>query len=519
MLNRFRIGARLGSAFAVVLLLLSAVAATGMLGVFKVADTTHTALRTDGALATNAGRVRLLALSGRRYEKDVLINMETPERSLGYFQKWRSTMDALGTTLRDGLVLARAPEMKALYQDALTGLDAYRQDFSGIQARLVAGEFATTGAANRAFAESKQGIYQLEQSAEAIATGAMAELDKLNDTLASEVTSTTTSVLLFTATALIVAVTLAVVITRGITRPLGEALSVARRVSKGDLSQPIVADGQDEPAQLLRAMADMQDALTELVSSLRGASENVYIGANEIAAGAEDLSSRTEQQAAALQETAASMEEITATASNNEQSTRRADELASDASRNARASGEEVRESIRLMQEIATRSARMNSIIETIDGISFQTNILALNASVEAARAGEKGRGFAVVASEVRNLAARAATSSSEIRALLEDTRTQIESCAAQATRSGVTLESAVKGIQELAGLMKEVASATGEQIGGIQQVSVAVTQIDTTTQQNAALVQESSSAAASLEDQSARLKSLVAAFRIAEEA
>ncbi|MCU5787764.1 methyl-accepting chemotaxis protein [Alloalcanivorax marinus] len=519
MLNRFRIGARLGGAFAVVLLLLAAVAATGMFGVFTVSDTTHTALRTDGALAANAGRVRLLALEGRRYEKDVLINMDQPERSGEYFQKWASSMDALDATLRDGLLLARAPEMKRLYQDALTGLAAYREDFSGIHARLVAGEFGTTGAANRAFSESKQGIYQLEASAEAIATRAMAELDKLGDTLTSVVTSTVTGVLLFTAVALIIAVILAVVITRGITRPLGRALSVARRVAEGDLRQAIVAEGRDEPAQLLRAMADMQDALTGLVSSLRGASENVYIGANEIAAGAEDLSSRTEQQATALQETAASMEEITATASNNEQSTRRADELASGASRSARASGEEVRESIRLMQEIASRSARMNSIIETIDGISFQTNILALNASVEAARAGEKGRGFAVVASEVRNLAARAASSSGEIRTLLEDTRTQIESCATQATRSGVTLESAVKGIEELAGLMKEVASATGEQIGGIQQISVAVTEIDTATQQNAALVQESSSAAASLEDQAARLKSLVASFRIAEEA
>ncbi|HAJ41587.1 MAG TPA: hypothetical protein DCM00_02805 [Alcanivorax sp.] len=414
MLSQFKIGARLGGAFAVILLLLLAASGTGLFSVTRIADTTREALETDGALASNAGVVRRLALELRRYEKDVFINLADFQALNGYFGKWSDTVTQLKSVLDEGEALA-------------------------------------------------------------------------------------------------------VVITRSITLPLADALGVARRIAQGDLRERIVARGRDEPAQLLAAMAEMSDSLVKLVSALRGASETVYIGANEIALGAQDLSSRTEEQAAALQETAASMEEISATSEHNEKNTREADRLADAASRSAQHGGEEMRANIDLMEKVVASSKKMNGIIATIDDIAFQTNILALNASVEAARAGEKGRGFAVVASEVRLLASRAGDSAGEIRALLESTGAQIATCADQTQRSGETLNGTVESIKKLAELMRGVASATTEQIGGIQQISTAVTQMDAVTQQSAALVQQSSSAAGSLEDQASHLKSLVTSFRIPE--
>ena len=414
MLSQFKIGARLGGAFAVILLLLLAASGTGLFSVTRIADTTREALETDGALASNAGVVRRLALELRRYEKDVFINLADFQALNGYFGKWSDTVTQLKSVLDEGEALA-------------------------------------------------------------------------------------------------------VVITRSITLPLADALGVARRIAQGDLRERIVARGRDEPAQLLAAMAEMSASLVKLVSALRGASETVYIGANEIALGAQDLSSRTEEQAAALQETAASMEEISATSEHNEKNTREADRLADAASRSAQHGGEEMRANIDLMEKVVASSKKMNGIIATIDDIAFQTNILALNASVEAARAGEKGRGFAVVASEVRLLASRAGDSAGEIRALLESTGAQIATCADQTQRSGETLNGTVESIKKLAELMRGVASATTEQIGGIQQISTAVTQMDAVTQQNAALVQQSSSAAGSLEDQASHLKSLVTSFRIPE--
>lgn len=517
MLSQFKIGARLGGAFAVILLLLLAASGTGLFSVTRIADTTREALQTDGAVASNAGVVRRLALELRRYEKDVFINMADFSALNGYFSQWSDTVTQLKSVLDEGEALAVAPALQQRYRDAREGLSAYEADFTRIYGAIMNGDYQDTAAANAAFSENKKGIYQLEEAAQSIHDIAMENLGGLGATLQAQVTQALLGLVVFAAVALLVSAVLAVVITRSITLPLADALGVARRIAQGDLRERIVASGRDEPAQLLAAMAEMSDSLVKLVSALRGASETVYIGANEIALGAQDLSSRTEEQAAALQETAASMEEISATSEHNEKNTREADRLADAASRSAQHGGEEMRANINLMEQVVASSKKMNGIIATIDDIAFQTNILALNASVEAARAGEKGRGFAVVASEVRLLASRAGISAGEIRALLESTGAQIATCADQTQRSGETLNGTVESIKKLAELMRDVASATTEQIGGIQQISTAVTQMDAVTQQNAALVQQSSSAAGSLEDQASHLKSLVTSFRIPE--
>lgn len=322
---------------------------------------------------------------------------------------------------------------------------------------------------------------------------------------------------IFAGVALLMALALAIAITRSIVLPLRRAVEVAQRVAEGDLRHDILATGRDETAQLLTSMAEMSKALTTLVASLRDSSENVLNGANEIAQGGQELAARTEQQAAALQETASSMEEMTATVRQNSDSTKEADTLAHNASQQMQSSGEEVSRSVELMREVTAASLSMDKIVEAIDTIAFQTNILALNASVEAARAGDKGRGFAVVATEVRALASRSAASAGEIRTMLDDTRSKIKLCSDQAERGAATIGETEAVIQRLAMLMVEVSSATREQSSGIEQINTAITEMDSTTQQNSTLVQQSTNAAFSLEDQAGRLRELVAAFQIDE--
>ena len=150
-----------------------------------------------------------------------------------------------------------------------------------------------------------------------------------------------------------------------------------------------------------------------------------------------------------------------------------------------------------------------------IDGIAFQTNILALNAAVEAARAGEQGRGFAVVASEVRTLAQRSAGAAKEIKALIGDSVEQVNVGTRLVQEAGSTMGEVVGSVARVTEIMAGITMASREQSAGIDQVNMAIVQIDQVTQENAALVEEAAAAAASLQEQAAKLAEAAAGFRL----
>lgn len=304
-------------------------------------------------------------------------------------------------------------------------------------------------------------------------------------------------------------------IVRVLVTPLRQAVAHFERIASGDLTADIEDRGRNEVGQLYKGLAYMQTKLKTLVVSLRESSDSVFSGTGDISAGSQDLSARTEEQAAALQQTASSMEQMATTVSRNTETAQEADQLSVAASESAEAGGQEVAHTVQLMRDIASSAERVNDIIGVIDSIAFQTNILALNASVEAARAGEQGRGFAVVASEVRQLASRSADSAKEIRQLIEATTGQINQGAAQAERSGETINDTVDSIRQVTTLVSEISTATREQNSGIEQINAALTEMDSVTQQNAALVQQTNVAAASLEGQAKQLAALMATFRL----
>ncbi|MBJ7223748.1 MULTISPECIES: methyl-accepting chemotaxis protein [unclassified Brenneria] len=304
-------------------------------------------------------------------------------------------------------------------------------------------------------------------------------------------------------------------ITRSVTHPIQEALLVAEKVAQGDLTSTITTTKQDETGQLLVALGRMNGSLRQIVSQVRDGAEAIASAASQIAAGNQDLSARTEEQASSLEQTASSMEELTSTIKNTSDNTLQATEIANQASATAQRSGEVMVSVTHKMRGIRDSSQRMADIIGVIDGIAFQTNILALNAAVEAARAGEQGRGFAVVAAEVRSLAQRSATAAKEIKELIDDSVGKIQDGMGLVDTAEETMNGLTAHVQGVNDIISEIAQASREQSDGINQINLAVGQIDTTTQQNAALVEESASAALSLQSQASALTQTVNAFKL----
>ncbi|MFZ6876490.1 methyl-accepting chemotaxis protein [Undibacterium sp. Di27W] len=310
----------------------------------------------------------------------------------------------------------------------------------------------------------------------------------------------------------------AALITRTITGPLKEAVCVSQVVASGDLTAQIATHFQDEPGQLLAALKDMNVSLAQTVGQVRGSTEAITTASKQIAAGNLDLSSRTEEQASSLEETASAMEELTSAVKQNADNARQANQLVVSTSEVAIQGGQMVDNVINTMGLIKESSRKIVGIISVIDSIAFQTNILALNAAVEAARAGEQGRGFALVASEVRNLAQRSASAAKEIKELIGDSVEKVDAGSKQVDEAGATMSKILASVKQVADLMGEIAAASHEQSAGIEQVNLAITQMDHVTQQNAALVEEAAAAAASMQEQAATLMREVSVFKLEDD-
>jgi len=471
------------------------------------------------ATAQQVGALRESMASVRRYQAEMIATaVSNPSGVAPVHDAWKSALGALNT---GGDALARAHpgdaalaelvgKQKKLLADVVEVIDPIAQQLTDAKMDAAAA-LAYAGQANDKLDAAQANLTAILKSQQTGMAGIRAEIAR-------------GSLIASIARIALVGITLAIflplmwITLRSICGPLDQAVAVATRIASGDLGSRIVAEGRDEPARLIRALADMQAALRRLVGQVRESSESIEVASSEVASGNTDLSQRTELAASHLQRTASSMDALTVTVRQSTDSAHTANQLATSAAAVAARGGQVVAQVVSTMDEINSSSKKIADIIGVIDGIAFQTNILALNAAVEAARAGEQGRGFAVVAGEVRSLAQRSAEAAKEIKALIGASVDRVESGSRLVNDAGTTMTEIVASVQRVTDIIGEISAASTEQSQGIVEVKGAVGEVDQMTQQNAALVEQSAAAAESLKEQATKLAQVVSTFRLGED-
>jgi len=514
-LANLKIGTRLALCFAIVLILMTILIVVGQQRLSSIGELNDAIIDKDWVKASAASTVAGTTRANATLVLQLLVNTDPAQEDAVKRQietNKKIISDALDTLEK----LVYRPEGKELIAQIRRERVAYVQSFTQVLKQL--GESQREAAIQLAMKETMPRLAALQASIEKLAA-LQSNIVTENGALVKQDISLARQLMIgLGVCALLMGAACAWWVTRSITQPISHALQVARAVAAGDLTTDIKAQHQDEAGQLLHALRDMNHSLSAIVGQVRHGTVAIASASSQIASGNMDLSSRTETQASALEETASSMEELTSTVRQNADNARAANQLARSASEVAQRGGDVVSQVVATMGSINDSSRRVADIITVIDGLAFQTNLLALNAAVEAARAGEQGRGFAVVAGEVRNLAARSAAAAQEIKALIADSVEQVEAGARLVQQAGTTMDEVVASVGRVTTIVSDITLATTEQSDGIEQVNVAITQMDETTQQNAALVEEAAAAAAAMHEQAEALEHLVSQFRLAEE-
>ena len=467
------IGILLGVGFGIVLLLL---VLTGVLGYWSTSSISAMAikefkemLRTDAAIAEHSARARSNVLGLRRFEKDMFLNIGSKEKEEDYFKKWKEQKEHLLNRLNDLQKAAVAEQDKKTVVEMRNQLPVYESGFLKIYSMIQSGNLKTPQEGNAAINEYKDSIHKLEEAAKGFSEDGNKRMVSIENEIIAKGGSIKTFMVILCMVFVLVGVGIAVLIGRWIIRPLKRII----------------------------------DGLTE-------ASNQVACAAEEVSAASQSLAEGSSQQAASVEETSSSLEEISSMTKQNASNSGQADSLMKQANQVVIKANASMGQLTTSMQEISKASEETSKIIKTIDEIAFQTNLLALNAAVEAARAGEAGAGFAVVADEVRNLAMRAADAAKNTAALIEGTVKKVSDGATLVKTTNDAFREVAASTAKVGELIGEITAASTEQSQGIEQVNIAVTEMDKVTQQNAATAEESAAASEEFNAQAEEMKSFV---------
>jgi methyl-accepting chemotaxis protein len=539
MFNNLKIGKRLALAFGVSIVLVAVAGLTGFWGLSQTVQTTYGILHHDAKLMQLASAAQVNGLQLRRYEKDAFLNVGDQQKSADYVEKWKKEHGELDVELNTLEEVTTLPADKELVRGIRADLSTYTIGFQSVLQQISEKAIHTPADANGAMVPFKDDIRRMDAALEEFALKNIERMDSKEKVVLDSAARTRATMWTVFIAGILVVFFMTVTVTRSITRPIMEVVSIAEKLAEGESDLQITSSGRDETGMLLEAMkrmiasnnemvaaatgiasgdlrvrvtprsdrdtlgtalANMIDRLTEIIGEVRSGAASLTVASSQISTSAQSLSQGTSEQASSVEETTSSLQEMSASITQNAENSSQMEQMAVKGTADADESAQAVRQSVEAMTKIAQK-------ISIIEEIAYQTNLLALNAAIEAARAGEHGRGFAVVATEVRKLAERSQFAAKDIGELAS-------SSVDVAQRSGRLLTDLVPTIRRTADLVREVTAASLEQSGGVSQINRAMTLVDQVTQRNASASEELASTAEEMSSQAEALQQTIAYFK-----